>query len=506
VKRALLGLCLLAGCEGSVGSSPLHAESLALREVRAPAVKTEGGGFADERGGGIFADPSGQAVRLRVDGTMAKLQSHPGNPKPPGLVQRVFRAGPFAALMTADNGLYVAESGWLIAPTWRDVLDAPGVIAVSAEMDGVTWIAHQRGLFHVEQGQLAELKVEGQSLLGLSALAVAPARDGGNAVWFAQGEQLGYAEQVARTRYEVHEGGLTKEDLAGGVRALAGLSRSPSQRGELRLITDRALYKLTPRGWDTIALEGAPEQLVASGRFLWLRTDQALFRYDGDERRWGRAEQQGELLAVEPAGSAWLDRAGQTTVLSSGPVPRLLGIFEGMRVYATELAVRAQFSGAQPPSQVTFQLDEREPRVQPASEGLMGEGAQSTLDFAWGGFDSVGREQPHSMAGVAQGMHTLRITATFADGSQERVVHFDYQGGDHAALSFAKDVLPIATARCAKCHEKGPGHTLSSYEQWSAEKAQIVGALVEGRMPADGPLDPDQLATIQRWVYGGAAP
>ncbi|MET0286327.1 MAG: hypothetical protein ABW352_17740, partial [Polyangiales bacterium] len=194
------------------------------------------------------------------------------------------------------------------------------------------------------------------------------------------------------------------------------------------------------------------------------------------------------------------------TVLSSGPVPRLLGMFEGMRVYATELAVRAQFSGMQAPSEVRFQLDEREPSVQPASEALMGEGAQSTLDFAWGGFDAVGREQPFSMAGVTQGMHTLRITATFADGAQERAVHFDYQGGDHAPLSFAKDVLPIATGRCAKCHEKGPGHTLMTYEQWSAEKALIVSALVEGRMPADGPLDPEQLATIQRWVYGGTAP
>jgi hypothetical protein len=325
-------------------------------------------------------------------------------------------------------------------------------------------------------------------------------------VWFAQGDLLGYAEQVARTRYEVHEGGLTKEDLAGGVRALAGLSASPSERGELWLITDRALHKLTSRGWDTIALDGAPVQLVASGRFLWLRTDTALFRYDADQQLWGRAAQNGELLAIEPAGSAWLNHGGQTQVLSSGPLPRLLGMFEGVRVYATELAVRAQFATAQQPSAVTFQLDEREPRTQPASEGLLGEGASASVDFAWGGFDAVGREQPYSLAGLGQGLHTLRIKATFADGEQERAVHFDYQGGAHSALSFAKDVMPIVSGRCAKCHEQGPGHTLITFEQWTAEKDKIVSALAEGRMPADGPLDPDQLATIQRWVYGGAAP
>jgi hypothetical protein len=487
-----------------VGSSPLNAEALALKSVDAPSVMATAGGFADERGGGLFADASGQAVRLRADGTMAALQSHPGNPKPPGNVQRVFRAGPFAALMTADNGLYLAESGWLIAPTWRDVLAGSGLIAVSAEMDGVTWIAHERGLFHVEAGQLSELKVEGQSLLGLTALAVAPARDGGSAVWFAQGERLGYAEQVARTRYEIHEGGLTEDDLAGGVRALAGLSASPDERGELYLITERALYKLTRRGWDTLALSGSPRQLLASGRFLWLRTDAGLFRYEADRKLWGKAEQDGELLAVEPAGSAWLQSGTQTTVLSAGPVPRLLGMFEGMRVYATELAVRAQF--AEPPSAVTFQLDDQDASTQQAGEGLLGEGARSTLDFAWGGFDAVGREQPYSMAGLSQGLHTLRIEATFADGIQEREVHFDYQGGDHAALSFAKDVMPIVSARCAKCHEKGPGHNLITLAQWTAEKDKIVSALVEGRMPADGPLDPDQLATIQRWGYGGTAP
>jgi hypothetical protein len=505
VKR-LLGLVLLAACEGSVGSSPLHADALALQSVDAPAVMSAAGGFADERGGGVFAAADGAALRLRADGTMAALESHPGNPLPPGKVQRVFRAGAFAALLTAEHGLYLAESGWMIAPAWRDVLDAPGVIAVAAEMDGVTWIAHQKGLFRVEQGELSELKVEGASVLGLTALAVAPARDGGNAVWFAQNDVLSYAEQVARTRYEVHEGGLTKEDLAGGVRGLAGLSATPDERGELWLITDRALYKLTLRGWDTIALPGSPQQLIASGRFLWLRTDAALFRYDADAGRWGKAAQNGELLAVEPAGSAWLNSDAQTVVLSTGPVPRLLGMFEGMHVYATELALRAQFSKAAQPSAVEFKLDDGEVRAQDVTHALLGEGAESTVDFAWGGFDTVGREQPYSLAGLSRGLHTLRISATFASGTVQRAVHFDYQGGDQAALSFAKDVQPIVTGRCAKCHSDGPGHPLLTFEQWSAEKDKIVSALVEGRMPADGPLDPDQLATIQRWVYGGAAP
>jgi hypothetical protein len=38
------------------------------------------------------------------------------------------------------------------------------------------------------------------------------------------------------------------------------------------------------------------------------------------------------------------------------------------------------------------------------------------------------------------------------------------------------------------------------------EKERIVAAVVELRMPADGPLDPAQIKVLQRWAAGGALP
>ena len=88
-----------------------------------------------------------------------------------------------------------------------------------------------------------------------------------------------------------------------------------------------------------------------------------------------------------------------------------------------------------------------------------------------------------------------------------RQLHFEMRSSESEPLSFADDIAPIFEARCAKCHKgSGPGHTLNTYSLWAAEKTKIVAAVLELRMPADGPLDPSQIVTIQRWAAGGAAP
>ena len=87
-----------------------------------------------------------------------------------------------------------------------------------------------------------------------------------------------------------------------------------------------------------------------------------------------------------------------------------------------------------------------------------------------------------------------------------REVTFDFQPVDNTPLSFATDILPIHVARCAKCHEGGPGHDLSTYDSWKLEAARISQAIRDRRMPADGPLDPSQATLIQRWAQSGANP
>jgi hypothetical protein len=284
----------------------------------------------------------------------------------------------------------------------------------------------------------------------------------------------------------------------------------------LLVATASKLYQHGAHGFVPRAIPAPPVALIASGRFAWLTAGSTLYRYDADAAHWSTVEgvmgalDASSLLSAEPSGTAWVRASDQTYAVSAGVLPRMLGLFEGQRVYQTELLVRAQFPVASPPSSVSFVLDDGERVERSAAEALAGDGAAKTLDFAWGGFDAAGRAQPYSLVGFAQGLHTLTITATFGGAAQAtqqtRALHFEFRGGSTEALSFASNVLPIARARCAKCHDAGPGHVMQTYEQWLADKDKILAALVEQRMPADGPLDPTQLQTIQRWAVGGAAP
>lgn len=507
VTLTLLGLT--GSCTGSISENRLFPTQLEVELVPAEVPLDKLGGFADQRGGGIFVDTDGLPVRLKVDGTPGPLESHPGNSVTPGAARQVFPAGPFSALVAAENGLYFAESGWLIEPAWRDAMSPDGVVAAALGADGVAWVAHRDGLFRIEAGALSELKVSGKAIKGISALAAAPAPDGSNAVWFAQGKKLSFARQTARQSYEVLPGGPSDEELKGGITGLAGVSAAPGSVGELWLITPNAVFQLADDGWVSFEPKGKPESIVSAGRFVWLRAGDTLYRYDADLRRWGEVrslKKPATLLAADPSGSAWVLTDDGAFELRSSAAPRVLGLFESARVYQTDVLVRARIPASEEPETVSFALDDGKPVERLLADALPGDGSVATLDFALGGFDAAGREKTFSLAGIKDGMHTLTVTARTKSGESSRRLHFDYRSGDTAALSFAKDIEPIFVARCAKCHSMGPARELETYEQWVAEKERIVSAVVELRMPADGPLDPGQIQILQRWASGEAAP
>jgi hypothetical protein len=511
MRSALLSaVCCAAACAGGdIGDRPLSAAPLTAQLMASGVELSDAAGFADERGGGIFVDSDKHAVRLRIDGSRGALESHPGNSEPPGEIQRVLPAGPFSALVIADNGLYIAEDGWLIEPAWRDALSAQGVVAAALGGDGVVWIAHQQGLFHIEAGELAELKLAGQSIHGLRALAVAPAPNGAPAVWFAQGEQLSFAAQTARTSYAVSDGGLSGASLSGGIVALAGISAAPNAPGELWLMAAHGLFQHVAGHWGSLDAPSAPEALLSAGRFLWLRAGSALYRYDADSKHWAELQgalQSPKLLAADASGCVWARVGAASFAITPGEAPRVQGLFEGTRVYDADVRVRVQIPVSEQPSSVRFKLDEAEPVERSLAQAVPGEGAVDTLAFALGGFDAAGREQTYSLASLKPGLHTLTVDARANDAMQSRRLHFELRSGSAVLLSFDKDVKPIFESRCAKCHASGPGHELKTYAEWMAQKDQIVSAVTELRMPADGPLDPSQIELLQRWAAGGAAP
>jgi hypothetical protein len=505
----LLAGTLLGGCtSGKVGEA-LLPEPITVTVEAAPQALSATASFADERGGGLFIDLAGRTLRLRDDGSEGALASHPQNPEPPGPATSAWPLGHAASLVATSRGLYVAEDGWLIAPAWRTVLPAAGLVATSVGRDGVGWLAHGQGLYRLAGGVLSELQVEGASVTGLTALATGPTPDGNQGVWFAQGETLTAAGQSSVKAFTVMDSGLTAAQLKGGVLALAGLDPFGDSPGEVWAITPHALLQYTAGGWRTYTLSQSPTQLRAAGRVAWLVAGDGLYRYDADASRWTEAKGLASaptLLAVDAAGCAWV-RVGAQTLRVSADVPvRLEGLFDGDTVYASELSLQLRVPTAAPVTAGTYALDTQDARVIDVTQAVAGTGPEANLTFlSLAGNEATGAVRPVSLASLKPGDHTLALKVTDAAGVHTRAVHFTTQT-EGAAVSWALDMKPISDSRCAKCHATGTMPVLSTYAQWKTNAAAIASAVSQGRMPGDGALDQAGKALVQRWVNGGMQP
>jgi hypothetical protein len=499
----------LAACSGNVSdaiiATPFDALTIdtALQLGASPS-------FADERGGGIFIDLSGRAVRVRADGTQAFLESHPSNPVAPGQATAVFALGPSSALVATETGLFVAESGWLIAPPWQDLLPADGLVATAVGDNGVGWLAHTTGLFRLDSGALTELKVNGQSVLGLTAMGVAPSKSGNSGVWFAQGEVISSAAQTSTLDFLIQDSGLTKRELAGGVIAMAGLEASAAGPGELWAITPKALFQFTPLGWHTYTLGRAPKQLLSAGRFAWLQSGDTLFRYDADAKTWGQVRPMASvptLLAVDAAGAAWVRTDESTSSVSPAAPIRIDGLFQNAKVYDAELVVQSRFATSAKVTSLSWSFDALGQQPVTLTDGQPGLGPQSNVTFySLGGLESSGVPKSVSFAALGDGLHTLNLTALVDGSVSTRAVSFELHASANAVLSWERDIKPIAEARCSKCHTTGTMPELASFTQWQTNSAAIVNAVRDRRMPADGPLDPGGIQAIARWVNAGTLP
>lgn len=510
MRVAIAAVLVLAGCEAGVSNTlnpaPFDA-ALAQSALPLSAVPS----FADERGGGVFVDLAGRAVRLRYDGAQGLLEPHPGNPVSPGPASAAWPLGPFSALLVTDQGLFVADSGWVIAPPWRDALPAEGLLGTALAADGVAWLAHAQGLYRLAEGQLSEFKLAGESLTGLTGLAIAPAPNGAPAVWFARGEALSYAEQTSKTSFQVKDSGLAADAVKGGITALAGLAAGPGAPGELWAITDQVLWQQRQGAWARYDLGRAPRELKSAGRFLWLCAGDGLFRYDADSGSWAEAVGLPEvpsLLAVDAAGTAWVQAGEATLGVSPGVLPRVFGLFEGVRVYDTQAVVVAAVPAAPELVSMHFALDDGQEVEVPVESARPGEGPQAALLlFSMGGLEKDGRDKAFSLADLEQGLHALTVTARYqGEVAVGRPLHFDYRNASASLVGWAADMKPIFDSRCSACHVTGPGRDLSTFEKWQENAEVLVAAVRDQRMPADGPLDPALIQKIERWVTGGKQP
>ncbi len=509
--RPLLLLALVAtACDEGPTSEPLAADTFTPVTQATSLQLSATPSFADERGGGIFVDLAGRVVRVRPNGERGVLESHPRNAVFPGPATAVFPLGPYNALVATTRGVFVVDQGWLIAPSWQGQLDAAGLTGAALGEGGVAWLSHADGLYRLEGGALTEFKLNGERLAGVTALGLAPTLDGTPGLWFAREGKLYAAAQTSRTEFQVRESGLDAALLAGGVLGLAGIAPSRDSGGELWAITAQGLLLYTGTAWRHYTLPQAPRRLAAAGRFAWLQAGDALYRYDGDTRRWAAAEGLAStpaLLGVDSAGAAWVRVGTEAMLLSRSAAPRLTGLYQGARVFEGQLVLQAVVPSAAPLGGLTWALDDEAPQALDLAKGTTGEGPTAGQAFhSLGGVEAGGILRPISLASLMNGRHVLTLTATAGEASATRRVHFEFLGAAGATVSWEADVRALGEARCGKCHSTGTEPELTTYEQWKTHAAAIAAAVRDRRMPADGPLDEGAIQAMVRWVNGGALP
>ena len=134
--RPLAALVLAAACGCGAPSEKVVPGTTPAITVTAQAASATPG-FADQ-GGDALLISNGALARVRLDGSLGPLESHPGNPQPPGEARAVYPLGPHLALLVAANGLYLVQGGWMLVAPWGAQLPPPPACAAPPTRATVT--------------------------------------------------------------------------------------------------------------------------------------------------------------------------------------------------------------------------------------------------------------------------------------------------------------------------------------------------------------------------------
>ncbi len=483
---------LLSACGPGAEKVAVGSRAFLLTETDVSAEAAVG--FADQAGGAFAVGPAGTALRLRVDGSRGPLDSHPGNEKAVAGVRAVFPFGPHSGLVAAESGLYLASGGWMIAPPWTVAVPTAGLRATADDDQGVVWLGHEAGLFHVQNGEVAELKVSGASLGDVRAMAVFGGATG-PALFVAHGGAL---STVKREKdgfvVEAVEFFPDPEKLTHLVALGAGTANAP----ELYLVAEGTLSRYRDGELRRLELPGTVMDVLGQGRSLFVRVDGRLLSLEAD----GSFSEvsnlpAGELslVAVEAAGGSLLRAGEKSFLLEAQRSPRVSGLDQNAVLTAVDLSLSAQLPSGAAASSVRYTFGGLAPIT------VIG------APFSPGGLSKEGLPEPLSLIELPAGPAELTVQAHYADGSEAvRTVPFTFSPKLQETVSFGADIVPLYVSRCIKCHDTGPGRVLSTYDKWRTESAVILAAIKDRRMPADGPLDPAAIEKIQRWVLGGMQP
>jgi hypothetical protein len=327
----------------------------------------------------------------------------------------------------------------------------------------------------------------------VTPLAVAPFPDPTRGAWVLD------ADGLWRVAIDGPRAAWTRVPLPSIVGAPSSIAALDHDR--LAVATSRGVVIVS--GDDVRLLQSAddarakpPDALAGAGGEAWVVWDGAVLRTDGVE--WaelarGLAAGPGTRLTIEDDGDAAtvVDAHGAAFRVTAVESIHLEGLADGAHVTDTRWNLAAVPAPGTSLAKVDYAVDGKV--VATATRAPWGWGADGAPSF--------------DLSRATFGAHEIRVSAATTHGAVlTRTLHVDYASPFAAPPSYARDVAPIVRASCARCHTRGPGRDLSTYDRTRPMAPSIRNAVRSSRMPPDFALDPESISVLTAWVDSGALP
>jgi hypothetical protein len=510
--------------------------------------------WVSPEGEGLVAARDGRLLAVDVYGEARALERLPGDRVGEGEAPAtavVERAAGVPLVLVPGGGL-VVEDGWLRRAELPSLLR--GARAMTAWGAEALW-ATAAGLYTTQGDRWYQLEREGAALTDVVALVAGPSDDARREAWVLRADGALYRLRVTVTgtsltvlwsdpvvglapgrvsaiarlgddRYFSRAGDLLRVTPAGAVSRvrIPGEYRGPSaltaagpwlwavwdlgERGvDVGRIDARNNLEMVARGvmpfggaiTETQRVSLAVDPTRGDTAYLALTAEVTGAPAAGDAGR-GDAAASDAAVDAPPAGDATPARdaapAGdvgvtrQTVALRVVVEPRvaLVGFADGQRVTEARLPLRAAPPEPGAVESVTWLVDEMR------AEEL------TAPPFGWGPQGRLYRDLPM----LDFGEHTVEVVVRYR-GAEElrRARTFTYVSPLGRVPTYERDVLPVYTTRCARCHSTGIARDLRGYERFRSMAPLVSAALLARRMPPDLAVDQPTVLLFTAWVAGG---
>ena len=376
-------------------------------------------------------------------------------------------ATPDGELLVATPADLLLWSGGVFSPIGLGGAWAGSLVDARPVGDDL-WLRATGGLYRLRGASLSEVRVDGMALGG--PFAPGGSLDGAPIVWAS----------TATTLFALDaESFVVRRAL--DVRNLTGLAVDAT--GALWAVVDGDLLRVATDGEESLTRFEEPLRSVyaeAAADGVWVAAkDNLLFASGGEfvgattDRVYdARVDELGRLLVPGPFS---LDR------LTAGKVVGVMGLADGASL-AGDATITLVATSPEDVAEAVLDVDGSEIVVDLATmTGALV--ASAWLDYA---------------------DHTVTARVTWADGETAASGPLGFRVASLGDVTWAGEVLPLYTDRCAICHSGDTETILDSEQAWIDGFDQILEMVGSGAMPIGGPaLTDGEIQMLNAWRDGG---